>query len=72
MKKILLLAILSLSIYSCVTVRFPETINIDISVPADFDIEKMEILVDTIRSMNTNGKTLDGTIEFNIHKKKSN
>tara|TARA_B110000977_G_scaffold35751_1_gene47810 strand:- start:820 stop:1038 length:219 start_codon:yes stop_codon:yes gene_type:complete len=72
MKKILLLAILSLSIYSCVTVRFPETINIDISVPADFDIEKMEILVDTIRSMNANGKTLDGTIEFNIHKKKSN
>jgi hypothetical protein len=72
MRKLFLLSILSLFIYSCVSIRFPENIKVDISVPADFDVEKMKILVDTLRGINANGKkNIDGTIEFNLHKAES-
>ena len=47
MKNLLRVAILSLIIfYSCVSVRFPETIKVDITIPSDFDIDKMQILID--------------------------
>ena len=50
MKNLLRIAILSLIIfYSCVSVRFPETIKVDITIPSDFDIDKMQILIDTLK-----------------------
>ncbi len=45
------LLILALSLFvSCVSVRFPETIKVDINVPENFDVEKMQILIYTLRS----------------------
>ena len=53
MKNLLRVAILSLIIfYSCVSVRFPETIKVDITIPSDFDIDKMQILIDTLKGLN--------------------
>ena len=53
MKNLLSISILSLFIfYSCVSVRFPETIKVDISVPSDFDIDKIQILIDTLKGFN--------------------
>ena len=53
MKNLLRIAILSLIIfYSCVSVRFPETIKVDITIPSDFDIDKMQILIDTLKGLN--------------------
>jgi len=69
MKKLLLFTSLILSIYSCVTVRFPETINVDITVPEDFDIEKMQILIDTLKGVDSKGQNkINGTVEFLLHK----
>ena len=67
MKKIFFVALASFSIYSCVSVRFPETIKVDITVPEDFDVEQMKILIDTLK-----GNKVDGTIEVLLHKKSEN
>lgn len=66
MKTVLLILALSLFV-SCVSVRFPETIKVDINVPENFDVEKMQILIDTLRS-----QKVDGTIEFQLHSKDNN
>ena len=34
----------------CIALKFPDKMEINISVPEDYDIEKLEILVDTLRS----------------------
>ena len=67
MKKIFYVALASLSIYSCVSVRFPETIKVDITVPENFDLEQMKILIDTLK-----GNKVDGTIELSLHKQSEN
>ena len=53
-----------IGITSCVTVRFPQTIKVDITVPENFDVDKMQVLIDTLR-----GDNVDGTVEFLLHKK---
>ena len=50
MKKIILLFITSYLFQSCISLKFPDKMEINISVPEDYDIEKLEILVDTLRS----------------------
>ena len=35
---------------SCIALKFPDKMEINISVPEDYNIEKLEILVDTLRS----------------------
>lgn len=50
MKKIIVILIISTLFYSCVALRFPDKMEININVPSDFDIEKLEIIVDTLRS----------------------
>ena len=67
MKKTFFVALASLLIYSCVSVRFPETIKVDITVPEDFDVEQMKILIDTLK-----GNKGVGTIEVLVHKKSEN
>ena len=47
MKNILFISLLSLSICSCVSIRFPESIKVDITVPENLDIEKVEVIIDT-------------------------
>jgi hypothetical protein len=64
MKKIILLTLVLIGFTSCVTVRFPQTIKVDITVPENFDVDKMQILIDTLR-----GDNIDGTVEFLLHKK---
>tara|TARA_B100000579_G_C22785368_1_gene831606 strand:- start:634 stop:861 length:228 start_codon:yes stop_codon:yes gene_type:complete len=72
MKKIFFLSIISLLIYSCVSIKFPEAIRVDITVPADFDIDKMQILIDTLRGINKEGKNkINGSVEFLLHKAKT-
>jgi len=50
MKKFLILFIISYLVQSCISLKFPDKMEINISVPEDYDIEKLEILVDTLRS----------------------
>jgi len=70
MKNLLSISILSLFIfYSCVSVRFPETIKVNISVPSDFDIDKIQILIDTLKGLNKKDQNkINGTFEFHLHK----
>ncbi len=70
MKNFLSITILSLIIfYSCVSVRFPETIKVDITVPSDLDIDKMQILIDTLKGLNKKDQNkINGTFEFLLHK----
>ena len=73
MKNILFISLLSLSIYSCVSIRFPESIKVDITVPENLDIEKVEVIIDTLRGVNLKGKNkIDGIFEFNIQKAETN
>ena len=50
MKKIIILFIISYLFQSCIALKFLVKMEINISVPEDYDIEKLEILVDTLRS----------------------
>ena len=50
MKKLIILFLISYLVQSCVSLKFPDKMEINISVPEDYNIEKLEILVDTLRS----------------------
>ncbi len=67
MKNILII-FFSLSFFSCVMVRFPQKVNIEISVPDDIDVNKIEILVDTLVSKN---KKIKRNVEVSINKEKN-
>ena len=41
---------ISYLVQSCISLKFPDKMEINISVPEDYNIEKLEILVDTLRS----------------------
>jgi hypothetical protein len=72
MKKIIMLFLVSSIFYSCVALRFPDKMEININVPEDFDIEKLEIIVDTLRSQAKNKfdmKVEIGTVKKTISKK---
>lgn len=66
MKKILLTALLSLSVLSCVSIRFPESIKVDITVPENLDLEKVQVIIDTLKGVSRKGKNIDAVMEFNI------
>ena len=69
MKKLLLISDFSLFISACVSIRFPETIKVDIIVPEDFNVEKLQVIIDTLKGYNKNGNNkINGIFEFNIHK----
>ena len=50
MKKIIILFMTSYLFQSCIALKFTDKMEINISVQEDYDIEKLEILVDTLRS----------------------
>ena len=69
-----MLLLLSSIFYSCVALKFPDKMEININVPEDFDIEKLEIIVDTLRSQAKNKfdmKVEIGTVKKTISKKKN-
>lgn len=69
MKNILFISLLSLSICSCVSIRFPESIKVDITVPENLDLEKVQVIIDTLKGVSRKGKNIDAVMEFNIVKK---
>ena len=74
MKKIIMLLLVSSIFYSCVALKFPDKMEININVPEDFDIEKLEIIVDTLRSQAKNKfdmKVEIGTVKKTLSKKKN-
>ena len=50
MKKLLLITFIALTFSSCISLKFPDKMNINITVPEDYDIEKFETIIDTIKS----------------------
>ena len=69
-----MLFLVSSIFYSCVALRFPDKMEININVPEDFDIEKLEIIVDTLKSQAKNKfdmKVEIGTVKKTISKKKN-
>lgn len=69
MKKTLLIVFFCLSLSSCISIRFPESIKVDITVPENLDIEKVQVIIDTLKGINRKGKNIDALMEFNIVKK---
>ena len=69
MKKTLLIVFFCLSLSSCVSIRFPESIKVDITVPENLDIEKVQMIIDALKGINRKGKNIDALMEFNIVKK---
>ena len=69
-----MLLLVSSLFYSCVALKFPDKMEININVPEDFDIEKLEIIVDTLRSQAKNKfdmKVEIGTVKKTISKNKN-
>ena len=58
MKNLILILFVLTNLMSCVIIRFPQNLDIEIRVPDDFDKRKIEILVDTLVSKNKNLKKL--------------
>ena len=69
-----MLFLVSSIFYSCLALKFPDKMEININVPEDFDIEKLEIIVDTLRSQAKNKfdmKVEIGTVKKTISNKKN-
>lgn len=64
MKKLLSLFALLITATSCVIIRFPDTMNVDVKVPEGFTQKDVEVIIDTLK----NGK-LEGVIQVKINKK---
>ena len=67
MKKLLLIIIALITLNSCISLQFPDSINVEITIPEDADIEKIEVMIDTLRAQ---AKDYDLTLETLIHKSK--
>ena len=70
MRYLIITIVITLAIfYSCISVKFPETVKVEIIVPSDFDIDKMQILVDTLKGLNKKDQNkINGTFEFLLNK----
>lgn len=67
MKKLLSLAALLITATSCVIIRFPDTMNVDVTVPENFQKEDIEVIIDTLKS-----DKVEGIIQVNMRKKSEN
>ena len=63
MKKLLALFVLLTAAASCVIIRFPETMHVDVNVPEDFTQKDVEVIIDTLKNK------LEGVIQVKINKK---
>ena len=66
MKKIILVLIALISLNSCISLQFPDSVNVEITVPVDTDVEKIEVMIDTLKAQ---AKDYGLTLEALIHKK---
>lgn len=66
MKKLLSFTALILMTSSCIIIRFPDTMHVDVSVPEDFQKEDIEVIIDTLKS-----DKVEGIIEVKLHKNPS-
>ena len=64
MKKLLSLAALMITATSCVIVRFPDTMNVDVTVPENFQKEDIEVIIDTLKS-----NKVQGVIQMKLEKR---
>ena len=64
MKKLLSLAALMITATSCVIIRFPDTMNVDVTVTENFQKEDIEVIIDTLKS-----DKVEGIIQVNMRKK---
>ena len=74
MKKLIILFIILYLAQSCISLKFPDKMEINISVPEDYNIEKLEILVDTLRSQAKDKFDMQveiGTVKKSKKKKKN-
>ncbi len=74
MKKLIILFMISYLVQSCISLKFPDKMEINISVPEDYNIEKLEILVDTLRSQAKDKFDMQveiGTVKKSKKKKKN-
>lgn len=66
MNKLLAFAALILMTSSCIIIRFPDTMHVDVSVPEDFQKEDVEIIIDTL-----NANKVQGVIQMKLQKSSS-
>jgi len=62
-EKILSLAALLITATSCVIIRFPDTMNVDVTVPENFQKEDIEVIIDTLKS-----NKVQGVIQMKLEK----
>ena len=54
MKKLLLIIIALITLNSCISLKFPDSVNVEITLPEDIDIEKIEVIIDTLKAQAKN------------------
>jgi len=70
MKKLLTIIIALITLNSCISLRFPDSINVEIIVPEDTNIEKIEVIIDTLKAQAKNSNfILEAKIQKSNKKK---
>ena len=70
MKKILPILIIVFMINSCISLQFPDSVNVEITLPEDIDIEKIEVVIDTLKAQAKNSNIiLEASIQKSNKKK---
>ena len=54
MKKFLPIIIALITLNSCISLKFPDSVNVEITLPEDIDIEKIEVIIDTLKAQSKN------------------
>ena len=71
MKKLLLIIIALITLNSCISLKFPDSVNVEITLPEDIDIEKIEVIIDTLKAQAKNSNfILEASIQKSNKKKK--
>ena len=70
MKKFLPIIIALITLNSCISLKFPDSVNVEITLPEDIDIEKIEVIIDTLKAQAKNSNfILEASIKKSDKKK---
>ena len=70
MRKILPIIIVLITLNSCISLQFPDSVNVEITLPEDIDIEKIEVIIDTLKAQSKNSNfILEAKIQKSNKKK---
>ena len=70
MKKFLPIIIALITLNSCISLKFPDSVNVEITLPEDIDIEKIEVIIDTLKTQSKNSNfILEAKIQKSNKKK---